>query len=419
MGTTDSKRYLLAAAALLLAGCSWEEPVPPAEPDPADKVLVMYDNINNSPYLPFTDNVAAAGKAIAAGALAPDSRVIVYERLSSGNVIYELVKNEWVVGGYSKKEWKKFNRGENSSLTTQTIASIVDYIRSELYPEATHWGFAFGSHGSGWLPVGANIRLNRAPGEGFDDPFAPLWAVPENPLTRYFQGYGQTIEVAEFVDALDEWSWDFMLLDDCFMSSIEALYQMRDLADYIITSPTEIMIEGFPYDRVVKSVFTDWSETGFANVGREYVDYYGSRKTNPYGTNVVIKTSEIEGVAEKLRDIVRNGDLTHPDDTAMAGMQVYENLTVHVFHDFNQYVAHLSQTTPDLYALFAERLNRMVVYKGHTENFPSAYPSLEYITPMPIDPEHYSGISAFIPTATAQLAHFWRETDWYKFVYAE
>ncbi len=405
--------YILAAA--LLAGCDRWEPLPPPQPVPAEKVFLMYDNIGS--YY-FGNDVNEAGRAIAADALDPGERVVIYERLPSGNVISEIVKNSSIPGGFARMERVKYAPGENSSLDAATIARVVGDVRA-LFPENPDWGFAFGSHGSGWLPKTAALQML---GSVARDPFAPLWELGERSPTRYFTSdKGEKLNVSEFVEALDGWEWEFIILDDCFMASVESLYDMRTLSRYVIASPTEIMDSGFPYDRVVKTVFgyDDWTDgTGFRIVGQEYVDYYKSLRDYPYGTVSVIDMSRMDALAASVRDI-RRGSHRDPDAATAAEFQTYEGLETHVFYDFNQYIDYCSLDR-SLYESFATQLEQTVIYKGHTEMFPTILTSANYIVPMPIAPEHYSGINCFVPTtATARLTGFWDDTEWYKYVNGE
>ena len=412
-------RYLctLAVATLLLAGCSWE-PLPPPDAPPAERVFLMYDNIGSW----FDDDVAEAGAAIAAGMLESGDRVVVFHRRyrvegQTGNrsVIYELVRDASQSNGYRKEMLRVYDSGVNASLSPGVIASVVGDIRNAV--PAPHYGLAFGSHGKGWVPKVNPVGLRSGISE--HDSFAQLWQLPEKPLTRYFSSdSGEKLDVSEFIDALDEWAWDFIILDDCFMASVEALYDMRTLADYIIASPTEIMQFGFPYDRIVNTLFNDWSESGFKQAGMEYVDYYENLDDYPYGTIAVINMSQLDALAARVRAIRIDG-FRNPDAATAASMQTYEGMTTHYYYDFNQYIDYWSLNR-SLYEQFAAQLERTVIYKGHTEKFPTAFPSQSIITPIPISPEHYSGINAFIPTsATARMTSSWQQTEWYKVVYVE
>ncbi len=287
----EFSRYILAVlvSVLLLAGCS-SEPLPPPVPPSAKRVLLMYDNIDN-PGGYFTRNVRDAGKAVAAGALDPGERVVVFHRgynaegyTGARSVVYELVKDASQPEGFRREMLKVYDSGVNDDLSTEVIAAVVDDIRTAV--PAPHYGFAFGSHGMGWIPktdVPIPSRAGKAPVAATEYPLAELMAESESPLTRFFRGYGENLDISEFIDGLDEWPWDFMLLDDCFMASAETLYEMRMLADYFIASPTEIMIYGFPYEKVVSILFSDWErdlESSLADVAEAFVEAYRNDEMN-------------------------------------------------------------------------------------------------------------------------------------------
>ncbi len=411
---------------ILLTGCEQPKPQPnPVDDDP--KVFIMYDNIDNYYDKPFTANVNAAGKAVAAGTLIEGQRVVVFHRLSGGNVIYELVRDKSKKEGFSKKELKKYAPGVNNEFSKETVAAVVGDIRRDLAP-ANHYGFAFGSHGKGWIPKINPVGLRRYGAPSSSDPLAPLWAERENPLTRYLSGYGRTMDIQEFADALDgeegnRWEWDFILFDDCFMACVEALYEIRDLAHYFIASPTEIMMAGFPYDRVVSVLFNDW--TNYAGVADAFVEAYRTGKMEPgypHATIAVVKADELEALAATVRNIARSGLWTDVDPT-VTPIQFYEGLRTHVFFDFNDYIRHGISPDSDQYKAFAVQLLKTVVFADHTDEFftaMSAGPVPATDGPLPIDSDSYSGLNVFIPyPGTLSLMPNYRQTEWYKDVYAE
>ena len=57
------------------------------------------------------------------------------------------------------------------------------------------------------------------------------------------------MDISELAAAIDGSGvrFDYLLFDACFMSSVEALYDLRRAADYIVASPCEVMAHGFPY----------------------------------------------------------------------------------------------------------------------------------------------------------------------------
>ncbi len=404
-------------AVLLLSGCSDEKPIPPPGPVPAERVFLMYDNIGSW----FNGDVMEAGEAVAEGALGDDERVVVFHRnyrledqTGSRSVIYELVKDTRQDDGYRKEIMKVYAAGVNAVLSAEVMAAVVGDIRAAI--PADHYGFAFGSHGMGWVPASSTVQISRkgdSQAAASKYPFAELWAERENPLTRYFSSdTRQRLDVSKFTDALDEWEWDFILLDDCFMASVEALYEMRDLSDYIIASPTEIMDTGFPYDRVVETIFTDWSEAGFKQMGAEYIDYYENNSRAPYGTIAVVKTSELSPLAETIRRL----NLNLNELTSVDGIQYYEGMVRpgHVFFDIDDYLSTIrKEIVPTEYNAFKTQLEKTVIWNGHTNRFYSDFglKQSHYIT-------DFSGLAVFIPwSGTASLQDMYRQTDWYKAVY--
>lgn len=386
---------------LWLAGCSTDAQKAPEPVDEDPKTLIIYGNIE--PY--YTRNIEAAGKAVAAGTLIGGQRVLVYQEVSTGNVVSELVRDVKTAAGYRKVNLKTYGRGEITTMDPGDMRRVMDDMRA-LAP-ANHYGLALGVHASGWVPKEVGLLGRSA---------APLelWEVRENPLTRYL-GAGnyayQKMNVSEFAAAMNGLEWDFILFDACFMACVESLYAMRGAAPYLIVSPAEILIEGFPYDRVVNLLFDDWHD--LESVAHAYVSYY--RGKNSHATISLVKTSELEALAAAVGDIVYNG--ANAVDPIAQGIQVFEGLQQHLFFDLDEYMRHLS-TDVILYGRFADQLRRTVVYSDHTDNFFTAYTKSKVGVPVndgqvvPIN--HYSGLTSFIPYAgnTAYLAAY-GETEWY------
>jgi hypothetical protein len=408
-------------SSVLLVGCPKPTP-PPPPPVPAERVLLMYDNIGSD----FADDVKEAGAAVADGALGKEERVVVFhrkysipERAETASVVYELVADKTAEEGFSRKMLKQYGPNENDDLSPEVIASVVGDAR-RLVP-ADHYGLAFGSHGKGWMPsIYGNQVMRYGIGDKLQEHSYPeLWGERENPLTRYLESErGEKIDNSEFVNALDEWSWDFILLDDCFMASVESLYDMRTLADYIIASPAEIYIDGFPYDRVVGSVFSDWSESGFMRTGFEYVDHYRHSVPDfPYGTVAVVKTAELDALALAVKNLRMSGfrDDLNPDTDNIQSYEGFRN--GHVFYDLDHYLE-CGTLNPGLLSVFRSQLEKTVVFADHTDRF---YSNFGYR--IQHDITHYSGLSVFVPWSgngnTAILDSPYRQTEWYKFVYGE
>lgn len=408
----------------LLSGCVKEPPHPPVvRVDDDPKVFIMYDNIGSW----FNADVDEAGRAVAAGTLADEGqRVIVFHRLSGGSRIYELVEDASEANGFRKEILEQYAPGEMADLSTEIINSVVTRIR-ELAP-ADHYGLAFGSHGMGWVQKdypysfsrravgGSGVRPGTVEsGTAVENPFAPLWEIPENPLTRYLAyDNSEKLDISEFIDALDEWEWDFILFDDCFMASVEAQYEMRGLADYFIASPTEILQYGFPYDRVVEVLFgSDWNEDNFAAVAAAYVDHY--RRAGSYATISVVRTDRLEDLMLSVRTI-RELSAGQDIDPVIPEIQFYEGLSTHVFYDLDDYMSNVAELAGSLqqpYSAFGAQLEKTVVFADHTDRFFSNMGRNGYY---PVS--DYSGLAVFIPwTGTSVIIPYYQQTEWYRAVY--
>jgi hypothetical protein len=390
----------------------------------------MYDNIGN----PFEQNVRAAGEAIAQGALDTDERVIVFHRgygipdvEGIRSVVYELVKDSSQPNGFRREILKVYDSGVNTSFLPEVLERVVGDIRRAV--PANHYGFAFGSHGFGWLPKDSPpySRTGVSADGSEQHPWAEIWTIPENPLTRFLASErGERLNIAEFMDGIDEWDWDFLLMDDCFMASVEVMYQMRDVADYFIVSPTEIMIDGFPYDKVVPALFADWDadiERALSNVAADFVEAYRTEAIGdrPSATIAVVKSAEMANLAEAIRQLrLVENEMTSANE--VAGLQHYDGLTQpgHLFYDLDHYISTIrGSVTPTEYNAYKTQLGRTVIFKDHTDRFFSGWPR-PYGSLHPIDENHFSGLAVFIPwSETSSFVSAYQQTDWYKYVYAQ
>ncbi len=423
----------LCVVALAMISCRKNPPVSPRSGpplvDPVPKVFLMYDNIGDGEIgnyndNHFTDDVAEAGSAIASGAMAQQGhRVIVFHRkyptddkFGGKPTIYELVRDRSVKAGYTRQIIEIVPDEYIAALTTENINYIVGRMRA-VAPEANHFGLAFGSHGMGWLPKNNPMHLRRAV-SGSSADLSDLWTIPQNPKTRYLAfdiNDSGKIDVDDFAAALDEWEWDFVIFDDCFMASVEALYEIRHLASWFLASSAEILIEGFPYDRVVKSIFSNWSDMNA--VGRGFYDYYRTHKWSSWRSGIisVIKTSELDALAASVRKIRRAGyNSVDPSAPASGTIQFFEGRNPHIFWDLDDYMRNFAQNT-DTYDAFVAQLGKTVTYKANTPTFWTRYGGPDGLD---IGVTHHSGLTAHIPTsATSSLNQVYQQTAWYKAVF--
>ena len=118
-----------------------------------------------------------------------------------------------------------------NSVDVSKMKEVINTAFSE-YP-AQSYGLVLWSHGEGWLAKSQN-------------------------KTRWWgqDGGSNYMDISELKDVLrNAPHLSFLLFDACFMQSVEVVYELKEHADYIIGSPTEIPAPGAPYQKVVPSRF--------------------------------------------------------------------------------------------------------------------------------------------------------------------
>lgn len=184
---------------------------------------------------------------------------------------------------------------EQNPLNAGVMSSIMKRIIAE-FPAETY-GLIIASHGDGWFK-------------------APYSATP-----RHIGDYrGSQMDITDLRTALEDLpKFEFLLFDACYMQAIEVAYELRDYADYIISSPTEIPGPGAPYQQIVPVMFQTHANVP-VDMGRGYYSYYGNEegkaveatyiygKTSQvwnYGVSIsVLKTSGLETLAGITQELM-------------------------------------------------------------------------------------------------------------------
>lgn len=271
---------------------------------------------------------------------------------------------------------------------------------------AKSYGLTIGCHGMGWLPVETSKSKAKRQAAPKVPPYRPnSYFVDEKIQTRYFGShqdqplYQTEISVLKTAITNSFGHLDFLLFDDCYMQNIETAYQLKGITDHIIASTCEVMMEGIPYATVGSALLRG----DYAAVVSGFYEFYKSYKW-PYGTLSVVKTSELDNTAQLMKTI----NAQHQWDTENnKSLQAFDDYYRNVFYDMGSYVRNLCGDDETLAKQMEEQLNRLVLYKAHTEYF---YAS-EY--ERRIKMEEFSGISISDPS-TSSKAETKETTDWWK-----
>lgn len=261
-----------------------------------------------------------------------------------------------------------------NSATKASLESALK-VTATLFP-AKETGLMLWSHATGWLPEGYYA----------------------NPAVRSFgNDSGVEMDLKELKEALP-YKLSFIIFDACLMGGIEVAYELKDSTDHIIFSPAEILAAGFPYSKIMGHIFE--SPTDLQAVAEEYYNFYQNQSSNNYATISLIKTSELESVAEISKAIFA-GNREKIQSVDVNTLQRYFRNNKHWFYDFRDFIGRIAE--PGQMEEFDAALDKAVLYKAATD----------YFMDLPI--RKYSGMSIYVPVPENETLYtYYRTLEWNK-----
>ena len=361
---------LLCAAVVMLTACHKEDG---EQPVIYDETLLMYmpwtTNLTNN----LQQNIIAMKRAIQqAGGLGTKRLLVFIAKSSTQADLYEV---KYSGGACINDTLHRYTFPETDYTTAEGLTSILTDALEATNTEK--YSMIIGCHGSGWLPVGKDLKAPKRRA------FGTASATP-----RY-----QT-EISTLARAIDnvQMPMQFILFDDCYMAGIEVAYELRNATHYLIGSTCEIMDYGMPYEQCgIPLLAHDYYMTC-----QRFYDFYSSY-SYPYGTLSVIDCSQTEQMAELMKRINAKYDI---EDSRLTNVQVLDGCTVPLFFDMGSYV-HALVTDPSdpLLQEFNSLMKLLVPHGCHTPTYVS-YLHIRSGAVFPINT--YSGITISDPTQNSE-----------------
>lgn len=236
------KTFLFAICLLLLISCDDSKDV--VENEEAQRTVLVYliaDNGGND----LSSFLKTDFKEIVAGIKKVDTKLnnlLVYSEVRGDQPRLIHVRNE---NGVAVAD-TIHTYPEQNPLRIDVMSEVVDRVMTH-YP-AKSYGFVFASHGEGWMR--GTVASSRWIGD-------------------YRSYYMDIADLCESLSAFPK--LDFLLFDACMMQSVEVVYELMDVTQYVISSPTEIPGPGAPYQNVVPAMF---ASDPAIKVAEAYYDYY-------------------------------------------------------------------------------------------------------------------------------------------------
>src|SRR5262245_51414570 len=105
---------------------------------------------------------------------------------------------------------------------------------------------------------------------------------------------------------------DIVAFKDCFMSTLETAYELKDAATYLIASPGIVPVEGWPYAKMLEQLAaTRDPKTAAQNVTNELHAYYADAKNRGHRKEVpftLLDTSQLTGISDPLHALAAQLD---------------------------------------------------------------------------------------------------------------
>lgn len=359
----------------LFWGCTNDVPDPVAP----TRTVLIYMAADNSLSSYSYKNIESIVQGTTKTALNGGNLVVYVDAADAAPQLLQIkVKSDGSIQKLAIKDY-----AEQNSADPLVMRSIFDEVRTS-FP-ADSYGLVLWSHGTAWLPY--NVQ----------------------PMLRSFgQDESNWMEIDELAEALPDHVFDFIMFDACYMASTEVAYALRDKADYILASPTEVLGEGFPYKLIIGNFFTETAD--LQQIAETFYNYY-NQQTGLYQSASVslIATEQLDNLAAICREIVIG------KQNAIASLPIQElqqleylGYTYHALYDFDDFINRLA--TEAQYTNYLSILNKVVLYKQTTPN--ATYAKGQLVI------NQFSGLSIYVPqNGLATLNDWYKGMAWYKVVY--
>lgn len=336
------------------------------------RTVLLYLLADNSLHDEIQKNFDQTCKAAAAG-LPDSSHLMVYFDRPASKTLYKIIptgNRDSII-----KQVVKIYPMNRSGVDKEFMKQVIEEVKA--VAPARHYGLILSSHGAGWFPY----RSYQAQG------YKKLGQRPEGlPHTKYFgQDGSDYMDIDDLSEAISPIHWNYILFDACLMSSVEALYELRNNADRIIASPAEVLAYGFPYATLIHMLFNEkYTEEDLCSIFMTY--YRGMNTANQSAAITLVECKMLDALAESFRQAFQAGTAAFSVDT----IQAFEGMTYHCFYDLDHYVQSATYSA-EAYAEFKKTLDATIAYHDYTPRIYSDF-SWSYF---PV--KRCCGLTAYIP----------------------
>ena len=237
----------------------------------------------------------------------------------------------------------------------------------------------------------------RPPSKGFPY-YGMTKSIGQDAISKSY--YGHEMSVSEFAGAIP-YHLDYILFDMCYTAGVEVAYALKDKADYLGLSPTEVLADGmFDYTKIT-SFLLNRETPDFAGLFKDSFERY-DKQSGVYRSSTVnlVRTSGLDNLAKVCARMINE----YADAISAApanDIQGYYRNNRHYFYDLVDIFGKCGVSKADLEDL-NKAVDGCVIYKNTTASFMEEF-----------DIKEYSGFSMYLPCAgTPLLDFYYKEEDW-------
>lgn len=339
--------------------------------------------------------------------------------------------------GQARIDTLKVYDEERISTSPEAFRKALEDI-SSLFP-SEHYGMLFSSHGTGWLPQGYTLK-----GENTDYANALNLQEAEEekensqqfPLTKtigaFYRGSSSNsieIDIRDFASSVPM-KLDYLIFDACLMGNAEVVWELKDICDYLVVSPTEVLAQGMVYESLSWNLLSS-KKADIETVCKEYFKRYDALSGYNRSASIsLVDCTKIEKVADVFSEIVSYNNDSYkryvqrdsiPSDPAdrdsLSYYEYYLKVTRELnsrrkqiqgyfydakayFYDIRDMAAHIGASESQLSELDAA-LENCIVYHAETPYF--------FNTPL----ENCCGLAVYLPHEDwEKLNAYYRRLSW-------
>jgi hypothetical protein len=268
---------------------------------------------------------------------------------------------------------------EQNSCNPECLKQIINDVKEYCQSLDTRLSrLVLWSHGSGWLPQGTSFDSNK------HNPMLRSFGLDESEVS--VKENSEEMGITELAEALSGHHFEYLVMDACFMGTVETAYELKDYFDYMILSPSEILAMGFPYIEIACDLVN--SDIKIQDIANKYVAFYADKKNAFCSATIsVVNCNYLTKLAQSMRAYYENLSKKKRNGNPLSydGISQYDRTESNYFFDFKQFVVH-GCDDKTIRKNISDAWSKVLIDYQHTEKMFSV-----------LDLSETSGLSIYIP----------------------